>query len=79
MWDPRPEVIPRQVLEDDLPPKAFAEAYADFSRAIIDAVSDIVPAVKTPDSHVRSPRAGGDQCVLSHNTVCAGAGLYVIG
>ena len=77
--DPRPEVIPRQVLEDVSSAESLAAAYADFSRAIIDAVSDIVPAVKPQIAMYEALGPAGISAYCRTTRYAQERGLYVIG
>jgi len=73
--DPRPSHLPPGFL-DRLPP---AEAYLEFSLGLIDALADIVPAVK-PQAACYEALGSAGMSVLEKTITCAReAGLYVIG
>ena len=90
--DPTPALVPPQVVdsftdevresiedESELPAARLAVAYFEFNRAIIDAVADIVPAVKP---QIAMYEAIGPAGVDTYTMTCEYAqqqGLYVLG
>ena len=90
--DPTPALVPAQVVDsfadevresvesdEELPAAQLAVAYFEFNRAIIDAVCDIVPAVKP---QIAMYEALGPAGVDAYTMTCeyaAAQGLYVLG
>ena len=90
--DPTPALVPPQVVdsftdevresiedESELPAARLAVAYFEFNRAVIDAVADIVPAVKP---QIAMYEAIGPAGVDTYTMTCEYAqqqGLYVLG
>ena len=89
--DPTPRVVPdclvtalepevaREVDASELPTERLAVAYMEFNRAIIDAIADVVPAVKP---QIAMYEALGPAGLDAYAMTCGYArsrGLYVIG
>jgi orotidine-5'-phosphate decarboxylase len=81
--DPRLEYIPPHILKARIDefgetPRAAAEAIFDFNSGLIDALADVVPAVKPQSAFYE--RFGADGAAALQRTVAyaKGRGLYVI-
>ena len=91
--DPTPALIPTQVMnaytievehnvdddDDNAAATAAAVAYFEFNRAIIDAVEDIVPAVKPQIAMYEALGPAGLDCYTMTCEYARDHGLYVIG
>ncbi|RYQ10339.1 orotidine 5'-phosphate decarboxylase [Bifidobacterium pseudolongum subsp. globosum] len=91
--DPTPALIPTQVMnaytievehnvdddDDNTAATAAAVAYFEFNRAIIDAVEDIVPAVKPQIAMYEALGPAGLDCYTMTCEYARDHGLYVIG
>lgn len=91
--DPTPELVPAQVMgayaveageyveddDDNLAATGAAAAYFEFNRAIIDAVADIVPAVKPQIAMYEALGPAGIDCYTMTCQYARENGLYVIG
>jgi len=81
--DPRPEYLPPHILEAHLTPKAptlqeVADAYFTFNRGLIDALSDIVPAVKPQSAYYELLGPAGADALYRTVQYAKSKGLYVI-
>jgi len=83
--DPTPALIPAPIIDKqatmytNMPLRAMSEAYIEFGKTIIDAISDIVPAVKL---QIAMYEALGVDGIVAYNSICEYAenrGLIVIG
>lgn len=77
--DPKPGLLPKQLLETVAGLDDLAQAYLVFNQAIIDSVSDLIPAVKP---QIAMYEALGPAGVDVYARTCAYAqskGLYVLG
>ncbi|MUH59112.1 orotidine-5'-phosphate decarboxylase [Bifidobacterium canis] len=90
--DPTPAVVPAAVMEaysieveenvdtdDNVEATAAAAAYFEYNRAIIDAVYDIVPAVKPQIAMYEALGPAGIDCYTMTCEYARSRGLYVIG
>ena len=91
--DPTPALVPAQVMgayaveageyveddDDNLAATGAAAAYFEFNRAIIDAVADIVPAVKPQIAMYEALGPAGIDCYTMTCQYARENGLYVIG
>ena len=91
--DPTPALVPAQVMDayrleadeyvedadDNLAATGAAAAYFEFNRAIIDAVADIVPAVKPQIAMYEALGPAGVDCYTMTCQYAREQGLYVIG
>lgn len=90
--DPTPAVVPSAVMEaysieveenvdtdDNVEATAAAAAYFEYNRAIIDAVYDIVPAVKPQIAMYEALGPAGIDCYTMTCEYARSRGLYVIG
>lgn len=91
--DPTPALVPAQVMDayrleadeyvedadDNLAATGAAVAYFEFNRAIIDAVADIVPAVKPQIAMYEALGPAGVDCYTMTCQYAREQGLYVIG
>ncbi len=82
--DPRfsfiPEFIKKECIEKfDKTPKAVAESFLIFNKAIIDAVYDLVPAVKVQVAMYEMLGAEGIDCFIKTCDYASQKGLIVIG
>jgi orotidine-5'-phosphate decarboxylase len=81
--DPRPEYIPPQLLKKHIAQKgetlqALADAYAEFNRGLIDALSEIVPAVKPQSAFYELLGPAGAEAFSQTIAYARQKGLYVI-
>lgn len=81
--DPRPEYVPRFIIdravsEHGATLKAAAEAVAQFNRALIDAVCDLLPAVKPQAAYYEMLGVDGMIALKSTIEYARERGLYVI-
>jgi orotidine-5'-phosphate decarboxylase len=81
--DPTPEYIPPRVMRrrvDELGPvpEAVAEAYFDFNSALIDALRDIVPAVKPQSAFYEMLGPCGARALARTADYARRSGMYVI-
>ena len=90
--DPTDKLVPAPVMDayaveaeeqvesdDNLAATAAAAAYFEFNRAIIDAVYDIVPAVKPQIAMYEALGPAGIDCYTMTCEYAQSHGLYVIG
>lgn len=90
--DPTPALVPvaivtalaDEVIEEvldraDVLPTLLASAYFEFNRAIIDAIADIVPAVKPQIAMYEALGTAGLDCYTMTCDYAQSRGLYVIG
>ncbi len=77
--DPTPALIPRSVLNDVSSIEDLAEVYYDFNVAIIDAIKDIVPAVKPQVAMYEALGVAGVSVYARTNAYAVSQGLYVLG
>lgn len=83
--DPKPALIPAPVLDAaraDNPESrslALAAAYRAFNKAVVDAVADIVPAVKPQIAMYEALGPAGVQLYCDTCAYAASRGLYVLG
>lgn len=79
--DPKPELIPEQLLDEYSHDRAgaLADSYEAFNRAIIDAVCDIVPAVKPQIAMYEALGPVGLDVYCRTTRYAKSKGLYVIG
>lgn len=76
--DPTPEMLPRRLVQGDTP-QALAESFAAFNREIIDAVYDIVPAVKPQIAMYERYGIEGLRAYVATTQYAQSKGLLVIG
>lgn len=82
--DPRPEFIPRHIMERCTAQKgetleAAADAFFEFNRGLIDALYDIVPAVKPQSAFYELLGPIGVAALKKTADYAKAKGLYVIG
>lgn len=77
--DPKPELMPSILLRDAVTASDVARVYVDFNRAIIDAVYDIVPAVKPQIAMYEALGVAGIKAYVDTNEYAHTRGLYVLG
>jgi len=81
--DPRPEYVPAHIMEKytaelGKTPEAAAAAYLEFNRGLIDALYDIVPAVKPQSAYYEMLGPAGVLCLKQTGDYAAEKGLYTI-
>ncbi|TCD54753.1 orotidine-5'-phosphate decarboxylase [Alloscardovia theropitheci] len=77
--DPKPSLLPKILLRNAKSPQDVAQAYFSFNTAIIDAVYDIVPAVKPQIAMYESWGEAGINAYTRTNEYARSRGLYVLG
>jgi orotidine-5'-phosphate decarboxylase len=83
--DPKPALLPEPLLHlareagPENQAEALAEAYACFNKAIIDAVSDVVPAVKPQIAMYEALGVAGLHAYVRTTAYAQQKGLYVLG
>lgn len=82
--DPRPEYIPPHIMKKHVSEKgetleAAADAYFDFNRGLIDALWEIVPAVKPQSAFYELLGPSGVETFRRTVAYAKSKGLYVIG
>jgi orotidine-5'-phosphate decarboxylase len=83
--DPKPSLLPAPLVEQservsaDERPEALAQAYFDFNKAIIDAVKDVVAAVKPQIAMYEALGLAGLRAYVRTTSYAHDAGLYVLG
>ncbi|WP_018143709.1 orotidine-5'-phosphate decarboxylase [Alloscardovia criceti] len=77
--DPKPSLLPRIMLDDVRTVSELAEVYFAFNKAIIDAVHDIVPAVKPQIAMYEALGVAGVDVYVRTNAYAQSRGLYVLG
>lgn len=80
--DPTPGVVPEQVMEEaegDNDITRLSHAFVAFNRAIIDAVADVVPAVKPQIAMYETLGAPGIDAYCQTTAYAQDRGLYVLG
>ncbi len=82
--DPRPDLVPGHIMETALDthgqtPKAIAHAYLEFNKGIIDAVADLIPAVKPQIAMYENYGMDGLWAYLETVNYAKEKGLVVIG
>ncbi len=82
--DPRPDYIPKHILDRHTAEKgetleAAADAFCEFNRGLIDALCDIVPAVKPQSAFYELLGPAGVAALKETLDYARAKGLYVIG
>ncbi|MFD0705009.1 orotidine-5'-phosphate decarboxylase [Alloscardovia venturai] len=76
--DPRPELLPSILLEGAQTPRDVADAYFAFNTAVIDALYDIIPAVKPQIAMYEALGIAGIETFIKTNEYAQSRGLYVL-
>ena len=81
--DPRPEFIPPEIMKKHISEKgetleAAADAYFEFNRGLIDAISELVPAVKPQSAFYELLGSPGVEAFRKTIDYAKAKGLYVI-
>ncbi len=82
--DPRPEFIPEHIMQRHLRQKgetldAAADAFFEFNKGLIDALCDIVPAVKPQSAFYELLGPAGVSALKKTSDYARSKGLFVIG
>jgi orotidine-5'-phosphate decarboxylase len=82
--DPLPDYIPAHIMDRHIAEKgetleAAADAYAAYNRALIDALCDIVPAVKPQSAYYEMLGPAGVRALKETADYAKSRGMYVIG
>lgn len=81
--DPRPEYVPEEIRARHFAQKgetleALAEAYLEFNKGLMDALADVVPAVKPQSAYYEMLGWAGVRCLKQTIDYARALGLYVI-
>lgn len=76
--DPKPELMPEILLRNARTPEDVSDAYYAFNTSIIDAVYDIVPAVKPQIAMYEALGIAGLNAFVRTNEYARSRGLYVL-
>ena len=81
--DPRPEYVPEEIRARHFAEKgetlaALADAYLEFNKGLMDALADVVPAVKPQSAYYELLGWEGVRCLKQTIDYAKALGLYVI-
>ena len=82
--DPKPDYIPKHIMDRRTAEKgetleAVADAYLEFNQGLIDALCDIIPAVKPQSAFYELLGPAGVEVLKKTSDYAQAKGLYVIG
>ena len=81
--DPRPEYVPEEIRARHFAEKgetleALADAYLEFNKGLMDALADVIPAVKPQSAYYEMLGWEGVRCLKQTIDYARSLGLYVI-